>query len=269
MKPSLAKAFQKIEMKQSLNWRTFSGQLIKYGIIQEEIDQAFAATRYSQNDYSVEVLSQDLLQKFINIINSYSVKSRSAASYRGNSHTVNVDGALLVANVANNDVPYNHLFSKDRNVDIPVKQHCLIIENLECFLAFNRTFEFAKNYCDVEVGIDDIEFLWAAGNSISNTLIIPYLKKFQGKVMCLFDIDLGGLTIYSNLLKASLEPSNTKYLIPSDIQTRLKNSNRKATTKELNALSSIYGLSETTNQIITLIRHYNSTIEQETYRYEL
>ncbi|WDE02375.1 hypothetical protein [Thalassomonas actiniarum] len=256
-------------MKQSLNWKVFSGQLLKHGIKLEEINQAFGVTRYSQNDYSVEVLSQDLLQKFINIINSHSVKSRTAASHRGNSHAVNVDGALLVSNIANNDVPYNHLFSKGRDVDTPVKQHCLIIENLECFLAFNRTFEFAKNYCDVEIDIDDVEFVWAAGNSISNALIIPYLKKFQGKVMCLFDIDLGGLIIYSNLLKAGLEPSNTKYLIPSDIQTRLKNSNRKATAKELNALSPIFGLSETTNQIITLIRHYNSTLEQETYRYEL
>ncbi|WP_286271640.1 hypothetical protein [Thalassotalea hakodatensis] len=268
MKPSLKKAFWDIEMGRAINWKKFSSQLAKFGIADKEIKRAFKVTRYSDDAYAVAIASEKLVNQFKVIIESHSLKTRSAASNRGNSHLEKVDGALLVANTSGNVVPYNHLFKKDRLVDTPQKTHCLIIENLECFLTFEHTFHFVSNHCDFDMDIKDIEFLWAAGNSITNSLIIPYLKKFNGQVFCLFDIDQGGLSIYSNLIKAGLEIDNTKFLFPYDIKERLENSKRKACTKELNSLSSNYGLSETTNQLITLIRHYKTTIEQESYRYE-
>ena len=105
-----------------------------------------------------------------------------------------------------------------------------------------------------------------AGNSISNRLIIPYLKSFEGEVMCLLDVDLGGLKIYSNLLSGGVSLDSLHYLVPGDLARRLYESRRQAGEKELEGLSRMHGLSPVTDHVISAIRYFKKTLEQESYR---
>lgn len=264
----LAKFILDIKASKGINWPQFRRGLIKLGLVESELNKIFSVTRYSDVVYEVTVTEPAHLDHISSLISQNTEQSRPAASHRGNSHAVNVDGALLVANIKGNKTPYNYLFNHDSKVASPPKEHCIIIENLECFLNIEQTFRFMASVCQIDCDIDDVEFIWAAGNSISNTLIIPYLKQFKGMAYCLFDVDLGGLTIYANLLKAGLNPDKTHFVVPADIKQRLAKSKRKMEEKHLDALSNIFGLTETTNQIITLLRFYKTTLEQESYRYE-
>lgn len=264
----LAKFILDIQASNGVNWPKVKRALIKLGIEENELDKMFNITRYSNAVYEVKVTDQEHLNQLSSLIKQSKDKSRAAASDRGNSHAVNVDGALLVANIIGNTTPYNYLFKSDSLVPLPPKKHCVIIENLECFLNVEQIFNFLTSMCQVNCDIEEVEFIWAAGNSIANTLIIPYLKQFKGDVYCLFDVDFGGLTIYANLIKAGLNPESTRFVIPQDIEKRLTNSKRKMKEEHLNALSRIHGLTVMTDKLITLIRFYKTTLEQESYRYE-
>ncbi|VEA70765.1 Uncharacterised protein [Serratia rubidaea] len=146
------------------------------------------------------------------------------------------------------------------------KKHAMIIENLECFLDFRAVYQFAVQHCGVEYPEEDIEFIWAAGNGISNRLIIPYLQLFSGSVLCILDVDPGGITIYANLLSGGLAAQKTHYLTPDDLGERLHRSRRKISTEDLDALSRLHGLSPQVDKIISVLRHYRTTVEQESYR---
>lgn len=250
----------------SINWSSLKKSLLKLGVNDDVLTKAFEVTRYSDNIYGVEVVDNSALDDILKLINQRQPENRSQASRLGNTHSKAVDGALLVVRTCDTPCPHNHLFGTGNNIPTPHKKHALLIENLECFLEYESVYKFITDNCGVTINSDDIEFIWAAGNSISNRLIIPYLDKFNGKVMCLFDVDLGGLKIYSNLLRAGLLPEHTPFLIPRDLNNRLAASSRGADDESLDKLSSVYGITPTTDKVISLIRHHKRTLEQESYR---
>ena len=101
---------------------------------------------------------------------------------------------------------------------------------------------------------------------IDSLTIIPYLKEFKGDIFCLFDIHIGGLQIYKNLLKNGLSIRNTRFVIPNDIEQRLKKSRRETRKSEINKLNNFLNISKQIDQLIGLMHYYQATIEQESYR---
>ena len=266
MKQSVLQALELIREGNSVNWRQLKGQLIRLGIANSLIDNTFSATAFSEKVYEVSVKDTALFDEICDQLQPTDKSSRSEASKTGNTHSVKVKGALLIACTQEKSDTYNHVFHPERPSKVPVKKHALIIENLECFLAFEETYQFVLSKCGIDIPIDEIEFLWSAGNSITNSLIVPYLKQFEGQVMCLFDVDFGGIKIYANLLSNGLVKEKTPYLIPADLKERLSLSKRKISNKEIESLSSVYGVSSVTDDVIGAIRYYEATLEQESYR---
>ncbi|MDP0562704.1 MAG: hypothetical protein QS721_10430 [Candidatus Endonucleobacter sp. (ex Gigantidas childressi)] len=249
-----------------VNWLIAKRALLNAGIDQSYISAAFEPVAYSDKKYEVKVLCQATIEKIRALLSKNHKKSRSAASITGNTHSTNVDGAMLITWHFDAPTPEVKVFSDALPLIHPDKPHVLIIENEECFLNKEDIYEFAQKYCGLTAPAEQIEFVYGSGNSISNKRIIPYLKLVEGDVFCLFDVDLGGLSIYSNLLSAGLDPTKTHFLIPTDLIERLKYSKRRATNGELEKLESVYGMSAITDQVITALRHYKKTIEQESYR---
>ncbi len=70
----------------------------------------------------------------------------------------------------------------------------VIIENQENFFRYQ---EFLPKLTDIPGAID---IAFGQGNSISNTLNAIYLNQYQ-QILCCFDYDLGGLTMFASLKK--------------------------------------------------------------------
>ena len=249
-----------------VNWPTLYKKLSRLKIDDQLIYQAITIKQYSKKVYGINIIDHDAFEKIIQLAQPINKNSRAAASIAGNTHQINVNGALLVAVTEQSEAPYVHAFTQSYRLPYPKKQHAVIIENLECFLHFKDSYLFMSQLCEISHSIDDIEFIYAAGNSISNQNIIPYLKEFKGDIFCLLDIDIGGLQIYKNLLNNGLSIDKTHFVIPKDIEQRLKKSRRKASKSELNKLNNFLKISNQIDQLIGLMHYYQTTIEQESYR---
>lgn len=260
---------EKVKKGHSLNWPSFYKHLLRQGISDILINEAMSVTRYSDKVYGVTITNRAAFKKIEALSQPVVKESRAMASRSGNTHAVSVNGALLITMTEHSKDPCTYIFTKDKPLPIPRQNHAVIIENLECFLNFKTIYQFMTQYCSISreiVRIEDIEFIYAAGNSISNYLIVPYLQQFSGEIFCLFDIDIGGLQIYRNLLNNGLDLIHTHFVIPDDVVDRLEQSRRKATKAELAKLNKFLHISNQIDQLIVLIHHYQTTIEQESYR---
>lgn len=263
---SLLKDLENIQQKKSVDWPAIRNRLSRSGIDRKLINQAVTAKFYSEKTYIVKIIDTIAFDKIVQYCQPVDKSSRASASKTGNSHLARVNGALLVATTHQSVNPYVHVFKNACPIPIPPKQHAVIIENLECFLYYQNTYQFMNQLCAISHDIDDIEFIFAAGNSISNKKITPYLIQFTGEIFCLLDIDIGGLRTYKALLDNGLSITNTHFVIPNDIDKRLQSSRKKASETELHKLNKYLGISDQIDGLIRLIHQYQTTIEQESYR---
>lgn len=266
MNKGLIRDLSKIQSGHPVNWKTVEQRLLRAGVEKHILEQAFHSTPFSSDEYKVIITCQAAFDEIKTQLNRTNANSRSNASLAGNSHTSSVNGAMLAVWCAGEKECINRIFMDGQPLPTPSRPHALVIENEECFLNKEDTYQFVSKYCRINHPIHQIEFIYGSGNSISNKRIIPYLKTFTGDILCLLDVDLGGLRIYANLLAGGLSPNSTKFLVPHDFTERLARSKRQASENELAALSKVYGYSKQTDQIIIAIRHYQTTIEQESYR---
>ncbi|WP_460858814.1 hypothetical protein [Rheinheimera gaetbuli] len=269
MTPAVQKHLKQIEAGYPVNWKKIQRTLVKIGIPSALLNQAFDVLPYGSDTYQVTVRDDYAFTEIRTLLNKPRNNDRTSASVAGNSHAVSVKGAMLITWAAGEESPKVRVFNDDTQTQFPAKPNVLIIENEECFLNKEDTFQFVDKYCGTDCPITDIEFVFGSGNSISNKRILPYLKAATGQIYCLFDVDFGGLRIFSNLLAGGLSAERTHYLIPSDLELRLKQSKRIATQAELESLDQVYGISTKTDRIISAIRYYKTTLEQESYRAEL
>lgn len=265
-KRSLVKTLEFVRLGRPVDWPKSVTQFIKLGIDRSVLDKAVNVAPYGNHEYRVTIANETLFKRLEELVTPIDKSSRSSASLMGNSHDVSVSGAMLAIWFAGELECVNRIFKQGIPLVQPARRHALIIENEECFLHKEDTYKFLEQRCGVTWSIDDVEFIYGSGNSISNRLIVPYLKSFEGEVMCLLDVDFGGLRIFSNLLSAGLAPEKTRFLIPEDLQERLERSKRKASQSEMDSFSVLYGKNKIVDDIIKAIRHFGTTVEQESYR---
>ena len=266
MKAAIAKDLQRILDKQAINWPIFKKRLMKCGYSVAEIDSTFRATLYSHNCYRVEVISPENLMELHSVFFKEPPKNRAEASNSiGDSHAVNVEGALLAAGRVNAEIPYNYQFLPGMPLPSPRGKYALIIENLECFLNREATFQFVQDHCGVDIKKENVECLMGAGNSITNCRITPFLKQYKS-ILCLFDLDYGGLKIFTTLLSQGFVSDEIQLLIPDDVKSRLARSERVATAEEMQNLDKVWAKAPEVDRLVTLIRFFERTLEQESYR---
>lgn len=266
MQSAMEKIFTKIRAGYAVDWPMARNRLIRLGVDKQLIDRAVDVKAYSTKEHQVVIIDDAAFSEVEILAAPIDRSSRSAASRKGNTHAAGVNGALLAVWVSDEETPANRVFMDTHPFPKPSRRHALIIENEECFLNKEFTHEFATGHCGVNHDIDDIEFIYGSGNSITNRRILPYLQSFEGEVFCMLDVDLGGIRIYSNLLSGGLDPESTHFLVPDDLSMRLSKSRRKASQRELDGLSPYYGKTDALDKLITAIRYYKTTIEQESYR---
>tara|TARA_R110001599_G_scaffold61057_1_gene169598 strand:- start:212 stop:1030 length:819 start_codon:yes stop_codon:yes gene_type:complete len=266
MSKAASNALAKIESGHGRNWTQTKRWLLRAGIEPTLIDKAISAHPYGAEDFKLSVNDSQAFEQVKSLLAPTDRTSRARAAATGNTHATSVNGAMLAVWHSSPCESVNRIFKTGCAAPAPGRAHALIIENQECFLNKEDTYRFAADHCGLNHSIETVEFIYGAGNSICNKQITAYLKAFEGDVYCLFDIDAGGIRTYINLLSAGLAPQHTHFLVPKDIQARLTGSTRKASESQLQDLTQLYGKSPVTDTLITAIRHYKTTIEQESYR---
>lgn len=140
----------------------------------------------------------------------------------------------------------------------------LIIENRQLFLNWAQTKAFLQRRCQFSSTSYDVIF--GAGNDISNSLHQNFLSDYQKLYVC-GDIDLGGVTITSNLIKL-LPDSLVEFVIPDDLEHRLSQVASFTKPKTVSDIRHICSHHVELDAVSDVITKTHKTLEQESYLYD-
>lgn len=156
----------------------------------------------------------------------------------------------------------------DIQVQIEMKQRkakdALIIENRQLFLNWTQTKAFLQTRCQFSSSHYDVIF--GAGNDISNSLHREFLSNYRKLYVC-GDIDLGGVTITSNLIKL-LPDSPIDFVMPDDIEDRLNQVSGFTKPKTVSDIRHICANHAELDAVCKVITKTHKTLEQESYLYD-
>jgi hypothetical protein len=247
-----------------INFEAFAKELSKHGKGAGYLFDTFSTSKLGKCSYKVAVLREDRFAELIREHAPSEITGRIGAAFDGNSHTAAVSGSLLITRSLAHPHPCVVLLSK-HGWDAPntLRPAALLVENLENFLALEQTIDILAD-CGVAEQSEDLDVIFGAGNQITNRLNIPFLSQYQ-RLYCLFDADLGGLTMYRTLLKGLPEECRIMFVYPNDIALRLDGSRYQLDQQGRQDLLKFVGLSDGTDELIRLMLDSHRALEQETY----
>ena len=148
-------------------------------------------------------------------------KNRVEAATLGNSHQHNTSMSYLLVypNVLAHSVSkHDKLCPQVVLIDgsgllqeFSVQKTLVIIENQENF------FKYPAFLPQLITHTTPLDIVFGQGNGITNTLNSRYLNQYQ-QILCCFDYDLGGLTMFSSLQK--LTTAKVEFVLPSAISLK-------------------------------------------------
>lgn len=188
--------------------------------------------------------------------------SRIEAAIGGNSHTVRVNGSLLM--IRNKEHPYPVVIMiKQDKTTIPrqLKSQALIVENLQNFLLLEATLDFVKLHSGLDP--DEIEVIWSNGNAINNALHYEFLNSFMN-TWWLMDADLGGVQIMANALKY-IPLQKFRVFIPLDFEWRLIHHGKELSDQEREDIMLIADKNTILQPFAKYLVRLHRQLEQETY----
>ena len=141
----------------------------------------------------------------------------------------------------------------------PVSTLIIGIENTENFL---RIHEQRKLFEDC-LKQEESKILFVSRYAFSSDLM-DWLASIPNRYLHFGDFDLAGIDIFLNQFKPHVEERGS-FLIPSDIERRLKNGSRKRYDEHYQKYSNLTTTDEALNHLITLIHKYRRTYDQEGY----
>lgn len=156
----------------------------------------------------------------------------------------------------------------DMQVEIEMKQRevkdAIIIENRQLFLNWTQTKAFLETQCQFSSSNYDVIF--GSGNDISNSLHRELLSNYRKLYVC-SDIDFGGVTIASNLIKL-LPDSLIEFVMPDDIEDRLSQVAGSIKPKTVSDIRHVCANHAELDAVCKVITKTHKTLEQESYLYD-
>ncbi|MBD5227918.1 MAG: hypothetical protein HDS67_07795 [Bacteroidales bacterium] len=141
----------------------------------------------------------------------------------------------------------------------PVSTLIIGIENTENFL---RIREQKKLFEDcMKKGESEILFVSRYAFSFD---LMNWLASIPNRYVHFGDFDLAGIGIFLNQFKPHVGERGS-FLIPSDIESRIKQGSRKRYDDQYQKYSNLTTTDETLNHLISLIHKYRRTYDQEGY----
>ena len=141
----------------------------------------------------------------------------------------------------------------------PVSTLIIGIENTENFLRIREQ----RNFFDDFLQQEESEILFVSRYAFSSDLM-DWLASIPNRYLHFGDFDLAGIDIFLNQFKPHVKERGS-FLIPSDIERRLKNGSRKRYDEHYQKYSNLTTTDEALNHLISLIHKYRRTYDQEGY----
>lgn len=250
---------QKIQRGGGVNFAAFEKLCKQYHILNWQ--KVLRFEHLGKQQYRAEILDNAAFGQWLERFKPTN-DSRVAAAALGNSHAQNVSVSFLLRQ--NNRQRQPELVWLSDNLPVPPVSGKLglVLENLENFHQFDAMLAVLKTW-QPETDFQAADWLFGAGNQISNRLNQPYLQQYDA-LFCLFDWDVGGLQIFRNL-KQMLPETRLQFALPSNPLDYLAQSNHLIRRDERSKLLEFKGLSNETDALLAAMLQCGKCLEQEIY----
>lgn len=220
-KQDLHSHFEKIEEGKPVHFKRFLLGLAESGVSPNEIDHIFHKVNVGKKRYKVTIspsaLSDYRVLKGKVLGEEYTPSPRVVAAQRGRSHSKSASGAFGLLHTQEYQVsPFCFILDEGVPRELPkLKKRLLLIENMELFLLYQRVLSFVNSngLASEAVDLEHCDVMYSQGSLILNKQFRPFLMNYE-KIDCLFDLDFGGVIVYSTLKKYF---KNTRFLCPENI----------------------------------------------------
>lgn len=254
----LSPYLDKIRLGKSINYPVFAELCVQEKVF--GLDKILKAEYQSAQRYRVKIVDKE---RFDTLSARFADGgSRSAAARAGDSHRQNAGASYLLRRAFPLWQPELVWLAQGQAVPAVQARTALVLENLENFHHFDTMSALLRQW-QPENGFAAADWLFGAGNHISNALHQPYLAQYA-EIHCLLDWDIGGLRIFRNL-QAMLPESTVRFVLPPEPAAYLMQSNRLLNPKQRSGLAQLGGLSPETDRLIAAMLHTGRALEQEIY----
>lgn len=257
-----------IRAGEMIDWSAFLGVMAKNDVTPGVVCRIFERESHYATKTLIKIIDGEgcvqLEQRFLP---SITVSDRVSAARAGDSHAVPVDGNILVTYRLTWSRPEVAVcWSGDEWLPLPDPgSHLVIIENMQNFLRPEETFAFINEHCGALLNAESVLFLYGAGNAVAKECNKTYFSQFKS-VFCLFDIDPGGIFVYSKLKSLLQEFAiPVQFLYPHDSQERLTHSAKELSDKELRFIHDAQQKHPEIGPLLSEMYQVKKKLEQETY----
>ncbi|MDK9790684.1 hypothetical protein [Vibrio sp. D431a] len=269
-KQYLSALFEKIELGKPTHYKRFLLGLAESGITPNEVEHIFQVVNIGKKRYRVTIKPsayddyRKLKLKAIGSDKTTSQKAVAAAS--GKSHSKSASGAMCILHTESHQLnPHCVILDQGIPRELPeLKKKILLIENFELFLEYQAMMKFITENTSHAVDLKDYDVMFSQGSAILNKQYRPFLMGYQ-EVLCLFDIDYGGLVIFDGLRKVC---SGAKFLVPKDVDKLIDEYGFEITKEEASKLKAMTGNSSLPKVVKTVAKTIllkGKKVEQEVY----
>ncbi|CAA0096259.1 Uncharacterised protein [BD1-7 clade bacterium] len=260
MSQQIINYLSKIDNGQHINLDAFLKVLASSGIDKQEAVLAIHSTKVSKNAYAIKSISEDFRKKIEAVMLPQNA-TRNEAALKGLSHSVNVDGSLLIRRIGKGHPEVVIVGSDGVSSARNTGTTAVIIENEQNFISIDKTAEFLKVFCGLYIDKKDIYL--GRGGYITKKNHASLLQQYEN-IYLFLDLDFGGLKIAKSIYK--MTPSaHHHFVLPSDIAERITAFDSTADSKQVEKCFTLAKDVRFLEKALKLIVQQNKFIEQEVF----
>lgn len=258
----IQKALEDIQNHRPINLLGLKNMLVDLNLHHKSMVNSIDATKVSGQKYIVNNIHPALWNELEMLINTAG-SDRISAAQQNLSHSYNVLGSFIV--LRHHDQPLEIIEIKengDYEANRTMADQALLVENRQLFISIRATLDFLYRHTNYPKN-KLLDIIFAAGNEIVNQQHKNFLSQYH-HLYCLFDVDLGGLSIAKNLYDL-LDHSEITWLMPDDIERRLQKVVLKCDEAYIEKVLKLGQQQPKLRYIVNLIAQHYKILEQEEY----
>lgn len=253
----------KIKNNNHINYKVFLGLCIKNKIKEDILRNIFSINSCkckSKNQYILTIKNEELFEKIFSTFFSKDKDKKVQAALQGNSKKAKNENSILIWKENFSDCNSIAISFKNKKYQLNLnkKKNLIIIENLNNFANIKSNFE------ENEINLEDYNFVLGMGNSITNNNFSDFLNEYEN-IVCLFDIDLGGLKFFKTLLKNI--KTNQTFLLNDKMKEKILIYGKKIDIKQYNEVLKYKKEVPELNEITNFIIKHKKFAEQEIFQH--
>lgn len=256
-----------------MHFKRFLLGLAESGVTPNEVEYIFHVVNVGRKRYRVTIKPEsyqeyrDLRIRCLGEGKQCSAKAVAAAT--GKSHSKSASGVMCILHTEGHQLnPCCIMLDQGIPRELPsLKTKIVLIENFELFLEYKAVLKYISNNSGCDIDLSEYDVMYSQGSAILNKQYRPFLMGYK-EVLCVFDIDYGGLVIYDGLRKVC---SKARFFVPRETE-RLLDAYGFAISKEeaskLKSMVSDSSLPKVVKSVAKLIFDARKKVEQEVYLLE-